>query len=245
MKHHRVPNLGLHKRFRVTQENFWRSAIAMSSKTFIVTGATCLCLTMLWLAYSFKEASNQNNDPLGGISQERYDAIVFLDDIESNQDNGEQIHLLKFIDTHGNSVSTSKYKGQKNLLIVFTRGFSGRICPYCTTQTSRLIKNYEKFTALDTEILLIFPGSTDQLPDFKKAGLEVSGTGNEKFGFPILLDPDLYAVNKLKIADQLSKPSTLVLNKQGDVVMFYAGNNPGDRPSINALLALLETMQGQ
>jgi len=127
--------------------------------------------------------------------------------------------------------------------VVFTRGFSGRICPYCTTQTSRLIANYDEFLQRDTEVLLIYPGSTDQLPQFKQAGLAVAG--EESILFPILLDLDLEAVNTLKIAAQLAKPSTFVINKQGNVVLSYVGSNPGDRPSIKAMLKLLDNLQLQ
>ena len=148
---------------------------------------------------------------------------------------------MDFVDTEGNEMGISDYEGQKNLLIVFTRGFSGRICPYCTTQTSRLISNYRDFAKRDTEVLLVFPGSTEQLPQFKKAGLLVAG--EESVPFPILLDRDLQAVEKLGIQAQLAKPSTFILNKNGDVVLSYVGNSPQQRPSVKALLDVLDSLQ--
>ena len=215
----------------------------MGPKTFFFSVSTCVCLTLLWLGYRWSVASKRPYDPLGGISQEQYDAIEFLDNVESNQNSNGLIKVLEFIDTDGESVSLADYKDKKNLVVVFTRGFSGRICPYCTTQTSRLIANYDEFLQRDTEVLLIYPGSTDQLPQFKQAGLAVAG--EESILFPILLDLDLEAVNTLKIAAQLAKPSTFVINKQGNVVLSYVGSNPGDRPSIKAMLNLLDNLQLQ
>lgn len=213
----------------------------MGPKTFLASVAACLFLTVFWFFNQARLAKKNSQDPLGGISMERYHGVEFLDQIDSNHDDKGLLDSMDFVDTEGNEMGISDYEGQKNLLIVFTRGFSGRICPYCTTQTSRLISNYGDFAKRDTEVLLVFPGSTEQLPQFKKAGLLVAG--EESVPFPILLDRDLQAVEQLGIQAQLAKPSTFILNKQGEVVLSYVGNSPQQRPSIKALLDVLDSLQ--
>jgi len=213
----------------------------MGPKTFFFSVAACLCFTMLWFIYQARVASRNSQDPLGGISLERYYGVAFLDSVGSNHDENGLLGSMDFVDTEGKQRSIADYIGKKNLLIVFTRGFSGRICPYCTTQTSRLISNYGQFVERDTEVLLVFPGSTDQLPQFKKAGLLVAG--EESVPFPILLDRDLQAVEQLQIQAQLAKPSTFILNKKGEVVLSHVGSTPQQRPSIKALLNLLDGME--
>ena len=222
---------------------FFASLGNMGPKTFIFSVAACLGLTVLWFGYLARVASRNSQDPLGGITLERYYGVEFLDDVSSNYDENGLLESMDFVDTEGTQRSISDYEDKKNLLIVFTRGFSGRICPYCTTQTSRLISNYGDFAKRDTEVLLVFPGSTEQLPQFKKAGLLVAG--EDDVPFPILLDQDLRAVEQLGIQAQLAKPSTFVLNKQGKVVLSHVGNSPQQRPSIKALLDVLDGLQAQ
>lgn len=164
----------------------------------------------------------------------------FEDDVKSNRDDDGALGEVEFVDTDGNTVKLDQFKGDKNILLVFTRGFSGQLCPYCTTQTSRLIASYDKFVALDTEILLVYPGQKEQLGDFKKASMTESE--EDEFPFPVLLDEDLTAVNRLEIAAQLAQPSTFIIDKEGSVRLAYVGSNPADRPSVKALLAQLEAL---
>lgn len=179
-------------------------------------------------------------DPFLGMTQQDFDGVVFNDDVVSNREDDGQVQKLQFVDTRGTPVAISDYLHKKNLLIVFTRGFSGRICPYCTTQTSRLISNYDEFQKRDAEVLLVYPGSAEQLPNFKKAGLAVAN--KKEIRFPILLDQDLAATRELDIAAQLAYPSTFILDKLGNVKLSYVGQDPSDRPSIQALLEHLDQL---
>ena len=168
-------------------------------------------------------------------------SVKFADQVESNREVDDTIGSLQFTDTGGNPVRLDQYAGNKNVLLVFTRGFSGQLCPFCTTQTSRLIANYDKFTERDTEVLLVYPGQKDQLGQFLAASME--NTGAQRFPFPVLLDEDLAAVKQLGIAAQLAYPSTFIIDKQGSVKLSYVGQNPIDRPSIKALLDQLDRLQ--
>ena len=168
-------------------------------------------------------------------------SVKFADQVESNRKVDDTIGSLQFIDTGGNPVRLDQYAGEKNVLLVFTRGFSGQLCPFCTTQTSRLIANYDEFSRRDTEVLLVYPGQKDQLDEFLAVSME--GSEVEKFPFPVLLDEDMAAVNELNIAAQLAHPSTFIIDKQGSVTLSYVGQSPIDRPSIKALLNQLDRLQ--
>ncbi len=162
----------------------------------------------------------------------------FLDQIQSNRPDDGSVHDLEFVNPQGDRVQISQYQGKKNLVLVFTRGFSGQLCPYCTTQTSRLIANYDKFKQRDAEVLLVYPGSREQLPQFQQAGLQASG--KDSFPFPVLLDEDLAAVKQLGIVAQLASPSTFIIDREGKVRLSYVGSTPADRPSIQAMLDQLD-----
>lgn len=165
--------------------------------------------------------------------------IQFLDEVETNRDVAGGLDGIEFVDAEGQTVGLDAYRGNKNVLLVFTRGFSGMLCPYCTTQTSRLIANYDKFTSRNTEVLLVYPGTSTQLPAFQEASIRESG--RTVFPFPVLLDEDLAAVNRLDIAASLAQPSTFLIDTEGKIRLAYVGTSAADRPSIQALLDQIDS----
>ncbi|MGB7326607.1 MAG: redoxin domain-containing protein [Rubripirellula sp.] len=167
-------------------------------------------------------------------------AVVFKDQVTSNREDDNSITDLSFVDTNGDTVALKSFEGNQNVLLVFTRGFSGMLCPFCTTQTSRLIANYDEFKKRNTEVLLVYPGSTNQLADFQQASRE--STDLDAFPFPVLLDEDLTAVKKLGISAHLAFPSTFLIDRLGNVRLSYVGSSPSDRPSIKALLEQIDAI---
>ncbi len=174
----------------------------------------------------------------GSMSSDPSEDVVFREHVSSNRDDDGTLESLSFVDSEGGTVSLRSYQGKQNVLLVFTRGFNGTICPFCTTQTSRLIANYDKFRNRETEVLLVYPGSKAQLPDFLAASRKP--TNVDVFPFPVLLDEDLAAVNQLGIAAHLAFPSTFLIDRRGNVRLSYVGSTPSDRPSIGALLEQID-----
>ena len=64
----------------------------------------------------------------------------------------------------------------------------------------------------------------------------------EKIPFPIVLDVELKAVDQLGLRQDLSKPATYILDKQGRTRFAYVGDSVADRPSVKALLDQLDTL---
>ena len=178
-------------------------------------------------------ATGTNADPSSGELQ-------FQDEVESNREDDGTLSDLEFYDTEGNKVRVDQYLGEKHVLLVFTRGFNGSLCPFCTTQTSRLIANYEKFVERDTEVLLVYPGRR-ALDEFTEVSIRKSQ--RDSFPFPVLLDENLVAVKRLKIAEELAYPSSFIIDKKGNVSLAYVGKSPNHRPSIKALLERLDSLQ--
>ncbi len=174
-------------------------------------------------------------------------AALFKDDAESNVEPPSTLGQLVFVRSDRDKQFRLKdYIGKKNLVLVFTRGYSGgAICPFCATQTAQLAAQKEEFKKRGAVVLIIYPGSEQHLPDFVAA---VTREDREKadvlsVGWPVLLDTDLAAVNLLEIAADLAQPSTFILDKQGNVVFAYVGQNRTDRPSTQALLKQLDALQ--
>lgn len=174
------------------------------------------------------------------------DSIKFLDDVTANTSVEEDISGLVFTNKDGEKVALKDFLGKKPLVLVITRGYSGSICPYCATQTSRLIANYSKFRERDAEIVVVYPlekpadqQSVDIFVAKAVASLPADG---QKVPFPLLLDVELKAVDALGIRKSLSKPATYIFDKEGKIQFAYVGNSLADRPSVKAMLAQLDRL---
>jgi peroxiredoxin len=173
--------------------------------------------------------------------------IHFLDDAATNAAPGDAILNLQFVDQAGKTVRPRDLIGAKNLVVVFTRGYNGSICPYCSSYTSSLITNYPKISERATEVLVVYPiakpDQSQRLDEFLKATFIRSGDGVTKTPFPVVLDIELKAVDTLGIRKDLAKPATYILDKAGHVRFAYVGKSLSDRPSIKVILKQLDTLR--
>jgi antitoxin component YwqK of YwqJK toxin-antitoxin module/peroxiredoxin len=119
------------------------------------------------------------------------------------------------------------------VLIVFLRGFSGQVCLYCAAQTTALANAYQRFRDKNITVVVVYPGPIDAVPNFIAA---VQSLRNEPPPMPVVLDVSLIAVRALGIEDNLAKPTTLFVDKKGNVRYAYEGKNIADRPAVNDLL---------
>ncbi len=168
--------------------------------------------------------------------------IQFKDSVSSNVPVPEGLDGLVFLDTNGRRVALESYLGKKNVVLVFTEGFGGgMLCPFCKTQTSRLVANYQRFRDLDSEVLVVYPGSRDHLDEFIEAAKTSDKQQVDEVPFPLVLDEDLQAVSFFKIASNLAHPSTYIIDKKGNVRLAYVGADmTADRPSVSAILSVLK-----
>jgi len=171
-------------------------------------------------------------------------ASLFKDGARSNIEPPKELKdLVFFRNDKDQQVKIKDYIGKFHLVLVFTRGYSGgTICPFCTMQTAQLAASHQKFLDRDARVIIIYPGSKKYLPDFAAAVTNVDREQADiaAVKWPVVLDPDLKAVNLLDIAADLAKPSTFIIDKQGNVVFAYVGANRTDRPSVKALLEQLD-----
>lgn len=172
--------------------------------------------------------------------------ITFNDSLNSNSSVEQSFADLKFTDTNGKPVELSEFIGKKNLVLVFTRGFAGSICPYCSTQTSRLISNYDSFKERNAEVVVVYPLREEKdIPkwdEFLSATRAKLSSPETPVPFPVLFDVKLDAVNQLGIQHKLSKPATYILDSQGQIRFAYVGSNLADRPSIKAMHEQLDKL---
>ncbi len=192
-----------------------------------------------------------NPSPYGSYGYGAVDPSVdpFKDDVQTNSTPKQALQDLSFVNLKGETVALKKYLGTKNLVLVVTRGHTtGQpLCPYCSTQTSRLISNYAEITKRNAEVVVVFPvqwGSQQpQYDAFRQAAKGSIKTDADATPFPLLLDLELTAVKNLEIEKDLSKPATYILDRKGQVRFAYVGDTMVDRPSMKAILKQLDELQ--
>ncbi|MCC7420918.1 MAG: redoxin domain-containing protein [Planctomycetaceae bacterium] len=172
--------------------------------------------------------------------------IQFKDTLTANADPGDTLTSLAFTTPDGEAVPLDSLANGKRLVLVVTRGATGAVCPYCSTQVSQLISNYSKFVEKNAEVVVVYPVQKIEdrkiLDSFLTATKQRLNNSSAKVPFPLLLDVELKAVDALGIRKDLSKPATYVLDADRQVRFAYVGTSLADRPSIKALLEQLDAI---
>jgi peroxiredoxin len=175
--------------------------------------------------------------------------IKFKDSLIANADPGDTLASLVFSTPEGENVPLDSLANGKRLVLVITRGATGSVCPYCSTQVSQLISNYSKFTEKNAEIVVVYPVQKIEdkkvLDSFLVTTKQRLNNPSAKVPFPLLLDVELKAVDALGIRKDLSKPATYVLDGSRQVRFAYVGSSLADRPSIKALLEQLDAIPAE
>ncbi len=172
-----------------------------------------------------------------------YAVSPFRDDAPANARPNDDTFPKTFVDRNGKLVDLTKYKGQKKVVLVVLRGIPlttpNEFCPSCLAQVESLLAYQSDFTDLGVEVLVVFPGPSERLGEFLQLASNRT-PGEPEVRFPVLLDQDCSACDRLGIRADLAKPSTYILNTKGEVVYAYVGVTSTDRPSVRAILAQLK-----
>ena len=173
------------------------------------------------------------------------DQVQFVAAAKANAPTGGAATPAGFVDAAGRSVRLEDYRGKRVLVLVFTRGFPGYLCPMCTSYTAQIAHRYSEIAAAGAEVLLVFPGDPGKVEEFVQAArdiLEEEGAG--ALPFPVLLDVDLKAVHAFGIEGDLAKPSTYVIDRAGKVRFAFVGDQPHERPDVDTILAEVRRAEG-
>lgn len=155
---------------------------------------------------------------------------------------GKPLPLRRFATGDGREFDLDALRG-KRVVFVVLRGFATQVCVYCFTQTTELAAAAAAFAALDTEIVVMFPGSKGQLAAFQSACKEE--LGEQPPPFPMLFDADLTLARALGLQGDLARPAAFVLDRDGVVRFAYvaeSSTNIADRPSAEELLRAVDKL---
>jgi peroxiredoxin len=172
-----------------------------------------------------------------------YAVVPFKDDAPANAPLDQSTFPTVYVDQYGKPVDLTVYRGKKKVVLVVLRGIPlstpNEFCPSCLAQVSSLLANRDEFESRKAEVLVVFPGPNERLGEFLRTAANKT-PGEPAVKFPVLVDRDLSACDRLGIRADLAKPSTYVLNTKGEVVYAYVGETSTDRPSVKAILTQLD-----
>jgi antitoxin component YwqK of YwqJK toxin-antitoxin module/peroxiredoxin len=149
---------------------------------------------------------------------------------------GRALPLSRFTTADGSEIDLAAYAGKRNVLITILRGFGGQVCVYCAAQTKGLADYADKFAALETEVVVVYPGPKSGLAAFLEAYRRTFGS-DEKLPYKLLYDADLALTRALHIEDNIAVPTSLLLDKQGVIRWSHVAKDYADRPSAQQILA--------
>lgn len=151
---------------------------------------------------------------------------------------GKHLPQTRFLSSTGSVIDLTRLG--KPVVVCVMRGFSGQVCIYCATQTAAIANNYRRFTDAGAEVVIIYPGPTEAVPAFVQA---VQSLRKDPPPMPIGLDVSLLLVRGLGVEENLAKPTSLILDRDGNVAYAYVGASMTDRPSVEDLLKALAKVQ--
>jgi antitoxin component YwqK of YwqJK toxin-antitoxin module/peroxiredoxin len=170
----------------------------------------------------------------GEVPPAGYDESAFGEGNRQKRDLlGKPLARRRLLTSTGNVLDLGDYVGRKPVVLVILRGFSGQVCLYCATQTTALSNNIGKFNDLGAEVIIVYPGPVEALPAFVQA---VQSLRKDPPPMLLGLDASLLIVRALGIEDNLAKPTSLIIDKEGKVRYAYVGKTIADRPAVNDLL---------
>lgn len=155
---------------------------------------------------------------------------------------GRPLEPARFLSSAGGVLDLASFRGKKSVVLVVMRGFGGAVCLNCSAQLVALAGKIDEFRARDAEVVVVYPGDAATVPKFVAATRKIK-PGFEP-PFPVALDVELAAVRAFMIEGSLAKPTTMIVDREGVVRWAYVGRQPGDRPSVAAILERLDALGG-
>lgn len=153
---------------------------------------------------------------------------------------GKALPQTRFLAINGGVIDLAHPVRPTALFIM--RGFSNSICLHCSSQTAAILKAQKDFADAGIDVLILYPGSAESVPVFLASAHHLAKDDNaQPFPVPVLLDINLMLVRALHIEDNLSKPTTLIIGRDGLVAWAYVGRSISDRPTMNEVLAVALT----
>lgn len=140
-------------------------------------------------------------------------------------------------DFNGNDFTLSEFNKNKNVVLVFNRGFTW---PFCRRHMAQLRRDYSKFLSFDTEVVVIGPEGTEQFKEYWRQN-SIPFTGLPDPNHKIL---KLYG-QQVKIFKFGRMPAQVIIDKLGIIRYVHYGLSMSDIPDNKDLLSLIDNINAE
>ena len=143
---------------------------------------------------------------------------------------------LKTVDGKALDLKSVERHGPTALIVL--RGYPGYQCPFCVKQVHDFIENADKFAALGTEVVLVYPGPSGDLDAHAREFLAKQNP--LPAGMHLVLDPDYAVTNQYGLRwdapHETAYPSTFLIDRKGVIFFRKISKGHGDRTSATDVL---------
>lgn len=157
---------------------------------------------------------------------------------------GETVTDFELPVLDGETVKLSDLTQEGPVVVVVLRGFPGYQCPLCRIQAVAYGQSAEKLADAGAKVLMIYPGSVDDLAPKAKQFL---GGHKVPEGFTFAIDPGYTFTNAWNLRwdaeNETAYPSTFVINKDMTVQWSHVSMTHGGRTKPGDVLKALAEIE--
>ena len=137
----------------------------------------------------------------------------------------------------GELISLDRFVGKKNIVLVFLRGF---LWPFCRRHLEQLRQDIDKFTELNSEIVVIAPDTLDNAQHYFE---------QNPVPFTALVDETREVYQQFDVQSKLislgQRPGLFIINKAGIVQFAFIGMQQWEIPPNSQVLEILKEIENQ
>jgi peroxiredoxin len=139
-------------------------------------------------------------------------------------------------------LTLSEFTAKGPVALIVLRGYPGYQCPYCQRQVHDFLIYADKFYALGTQILLVYPGPPADLDQHAREFLAKQNP--LPANLHLVIDPDYKFTNKYGLRwdepKETAYPTTFLIDHSEIVFFRKISHSHGDRTTAADVLAELE-----
>lgn len=134
------------------------------------------------------------------------------------------------IDADGNEIVLSEYVGKSGVMLIFYRG---NWCPFCVSHLDDIQNLFPLLKEHNIQLLALSP-------DDAAASEKLAKKFDQPYVFVEDKDLAIAGAYGIKRDEKLPHPAVVLIDKAGEVVWFYVGEDYKQRPSAEQLTQVIE-----
>jgi peroxiredoxin len=157
-------------------------------------------------------------------------------------DVGQKAPAFTLATPDGKPLALTALTAKGPVVLVVLRGYPGYQCPFCVRQVHDFIANADKFAALGTQVLLVYPGPPAELD--QKAREFLTKQNPLPPGISLVIDPDYKFTDQYglrwDVPRETAYPTTFLIDRHDMIFFRRISKEHGDRTTAADILGELQ-----